>query len=40
MKKFVCPVCGYVHDAESLPDGFKCPLGGGPGAKFKVMEEG
>lgn len=25
-KKFVCKICGYVHEAESLPDDFVCPL--------------
>ena len=40
MKKFVCPVCGYVHEAEVMPEGFKCPLCRVPGEKFKVMEEG
>ena len=40
MKKFVCPVCGYVHEADEMPEGFKCPLCGVPGSKFKVMEEG
>lgn len=25
-KKFVCKVCGYVHEAESLPEDFVCPL--------------
>ncbi|MDB2078168.1 rubredoxin-like domain-containing protein, partial [Clostridium paraputrificum] len=24
MKKFVCTVCGYVHEGESAPE--KCPL--------------
>ena len=40
MKKFVCPVCGYVHEAEVMPEGFKCPLCKVPGEKFKVMEAG
>ena len=40
MKKFVCPVCGYVHEANELPADFKCPLCKVPGSKFKVMEEG
>ena len=40
MKKFVCPVCGYVHEAEAMPEDFKCPVCKVPGAKFKVMEEG
>ena len=27
MKKFVCPVCGYVEefDGDQLPEDFKCP---------------
>ena len=25
MKKFVCSVCGYVHEEESLPQDFICP---------------
>ena len=37
MKKYVCPVCGYVHEGE-MAEGFKCPLCGVPGAKFKVVE--
>jgi len=38
MKKFVCPVCGYVHEGDAAPE--KCPLCGVPGSKFTVMEEG
>ena len=40
MKKFVCPVCGYVHEADEMPEGFKCPLCKVDGSKFKVMEAG
>ncbi len=36
MKKFICPVCGYVHEGEEPPE--KCPLCGVPGSKFKVEE--
>ncbi len=25
-KKYVCKVCGYVHEADSLPEDFVCPL--------------
>ena len=28
MKKYVCTVCGYVHEAEELPAEFVCPLCG------------
>ena len=40
MKKFVCPVCGYVYEGDSIPEGFKCPVCKVDGSKFKVMEEG
>ena len=33
MKKWVCPVCGYVYEGENPPE--KCPQCGVPGAKFK-----
>ena len=33
MKKFVCPVCGYVHEGDTAPE--KCPQCGVPGSKFK-----
>ena len=32
MKKWVCPVCGYVHEGDVPPE--KCPLCGVPGEKF------
>ena len=35
MKKFVCPVCGYVHEGDSAPE--KCPICKVPGEKFKEM---
>ena len=40
MKKFVCPVCGYVYEGEEMPADFVCPACKVPGSKFKVMEEG
>ena len=38
--KFVCPVCGYVYEGDSIPEGFKCPVCGVPGEKFKAVEGG
>ena len=32
MKKFVCSVCGYVHEGESAPE--KCPVCNVPAEKF------
>ena len=40
MKKFICPICGYVHEAEELPADFRCPQCKCPGSKFKVEEAG
>ena len=32
MAKYVCPICGYVHEGDSAPE--KCPQCGCPGSKF------
>ena len=32
MKKWVCPVCGYVHEGDTPPE--KCPQCGVAGSKF------
>ena len=36
MKKFVCSVCGYVHEGDSAPD--LCPICKAPKEKF--VEQG
>lgn len=38
MTKWICPVCGYVHEGETAPE--FCPQCKVPGSKFKKMEEG
>lgn len=35
MKKFVCSVCGYVHEGDSAPD--NCPICKATADKFKEM---
>lgn len=37
MKKFVCPVCGYVHEGDSAPE--RCPQCKVPGDKFTEVKE-
>jgi rubrerythrin len=38
MKKFVCSVCGYVHEGDSAPE--RCPQCKVPAEKFnEVVEE-
>lgn len=36
-KKFICTVCGYVHEGNEAPE--KCPLCGAPKSKFKELAE-
>ena len=35
--KFVCQVCGYVHEGDTPPE--KCPVCGVPASKFTKQEE-
>ena len=37
MKKFICTVCGYIHEGDSAPE--KCPLCKAPASKFNEMVE-
>ncbi len=37
MKKYVCSVCGYVHEGDSAPE--KCPQCGVPAEKFNEATE-
>ena len=36
MKKFVCSICGYVHEGDSAPE--KCPVCHVPASKFREEE--
>ncbi|MDE6037265.1 MAG: NADH peroxidase [Duncaniella sp.] len=36
-KKFICTVCGYVHEGEAAPE--KCPQCGVPASKFVELDE-
>ena len=36
MKKFVCKVCGYIHEGEAAPE--KCPQCKAPAAKFEEQK--
>lgn len=36
MKKFVCTVCGYVHEGDTPPE--FCPICKAPASKFKEQE--
>ena len=36
-KKFVCTVCGYVHEGDSAPE--RCPVCNVPASKFKEVKE-
>ena len=36
MKKWVCTVCGYVHEGDAAPEA--CPICKAPAEKFKLQE--
>ena len=38
MEKWVCTVCGYVHEGP-LPEDFECPLCGVGPEDFELVEE-
>jgi rubrerythrin len=38
MKKFVCTICGYIHEGEAAPE--FCPQCKAPASKFALKEEG
>ena len=37
IKKFICTVCGYVHEGEEAPE--QCPICKAPASKFKELTE-
>ncbi len=37
MKKYICPICGYVYEGEEPPE--KCPQCGCPAEKFEEMKQ-
>jgi rubrerythrin len=37
MKKWICPVCGYIHEGDEPPD--VCPVCGTPGSDFQEYKE-
>ena len=37
MKKFVCQICGYVHEGDSAPE--SCPICKAPASKFTEQAE-
>ncbi len=37
MAKYVCKVCGYVHEGDAAPE--KCPICNAPAEKFELVTE-
>jgi len=37
MKKFVCIVCGYVHEGDAPPE--QCPICKAPASKFELQDD-
>jgi rubrerythrin len=40
MAKFVCGVCGYVYEGDSLPEDYVCPVCGAPASAFTKQDDG
>ena len=38
-KKWKCKICGYVHEADELPEDFTCPICGVSKEYFELIEE-
>ena len=37
--KWKCSICGYIHEADELPDDFKCPLCGVGKEYFELVKD-
>ena len=37
-KKFICTVCGYIHEGTEAPE--RCPICKAPASKFNEVVEG
>ena len=38
-KKWKCKICGYVHEADELPEDFTCPICGVGKENFELIED-
>ncbi len=38
VSKWVCKICGYVHESEEMSSDFKCPICGHPASDFMKVE--
>ena len=39
MSKWKCKICGYIHEGDTLPEDFTCPICGQPASAFEKLEE-
>lgn len=39
MKKFKCKICGYIHEGESLPEDFICPVCKAGASQFEEIKD-
>ena len=37
-KKWVCKICGYVYEGESLPEDYVCPICRRPASDFEPVQ--
>lgn len=36
-KGFICKICGFVYEGDTLPEGFSCPICGRPASDFQAL---
>ena len=36
-KGFVCKICGFIYESDTLPEDFRCPICGRPASDFEPV---
>ena len=36
-KKYVCVICGYIYEGETLPEDYVCPICKHPASDFQKL---
>ena len=38
LKGFICKICGFIYEGDTLPDDFVCPICRRPAADFEPVQ--
>ena len=36
-KGFICKICGFIYESDTLPEDFRCPICGRPASDFEPV---